>query len=40
MNYAAVFNATYYADKYPDLKKAFGYDENKLLEHFINNGIK
>lgn len=40
MNYAAVFNATYYADKYPDLKQAFGYDKDKLLEHFINNGIK
>ena len=38
-NYDAVFNATYYANKYPDLKKAFGYDKNKLLRHFIYSGI-
>lgn len=34
-----VFNARKYADLYPDLKKAFGYDEKKLRDHFINNGL-
>lgn len=34
------FDARYYADRYPDLKAAFGYDEVKLLNHWINNGIK
>lgn len=32
------FDATAYADTYPDLKEAFGYDENKLWEHWINFG--
>ena len=35
-----VFDATYYADKYPDLKKAFGTDATKLFNHFLNYGIK
>lgn len=39
-NYGIVFNATYYANKYPDLKNAFGYNHDKLLNHFLNNGIK
>ena len=34
-----VFNATYYANKYPDLKAAFGYDAVKLYNHFIEYGI-
>lgn len=38
--YAPVFNATYYANKYADLKSAFGTDKNKLLNHFINSGMK
>ena len=28
-----VFNAKYYADTYPDLKAAFGYDEKALYRH-------
>lgn len=35
-----LFNAKYYADKYSDLKSAFGYDENKLRKHWIESGIK
>jgi hypothetical protein len=35
-----VFNARAYADKYPDLKKAFGYDEAKLKKHYIDWGLK
>ena len=34
-----VFNATYYANKYSDLKKAFGTDSNALYEHFLENGV-
>lgn len=38
-DYSAVFDPIYYADYYPDLKGAFGYDEAKLLAHFINYGM-
>ena len=34
-----VFDATYYANKYPDLKAAFGTDATKLYQHFITYGI-
>ena len=32
------FDATAYADTYPDLKAAFGYDKNALWNHYINYG--
>ncbi len=35
-----VFNATYYAERYADLKEAYGTDEAKLYKHFINYGIE
>ena len=35
-----VFNPTYYANKYADLKKAFGTDGNKLYQHFLDYGAK
>lgn len=35
-----VFNAKYYADQYPDLKAAFGYDEEMLYQHFLDYGLK
>lgn len=35
-----VFDATYYANAHPDLKKAFGSDSTKLYEHFLVHGIK
>lgn len=34
------FDYVFYSDKYPDLKAAFGYNEAKLYNHFIQNGIK
>ena len=40
IDYSPVFNPTYYANKYADLKAAFGTDANKLFSHFINNGMK
>lgn len=35
-----VFDSKYYADKHKDIKAAFGYDEQELVNHFINYGIK
>lgn len=37
--YDAVFNASYYSNRYPDLKVAFGTDKTKLLNHFVTNGM-
>lgn len=37
--YSAVFDAAYYADRYPDLKTAFGNDDSALLQHFIQYGM-
>lgn len=36
---AYIFDAQYYADRYPDLKKAYGNDSEKLLRHFAVYGI-
>ena len=35
-----VFDAEYYADSYPDLKKAFGYNEKALYRHYMTFGLK
>lgn len=32
------FDAKFYADTYPDLKAAFGYDETALYNHYIQSG--
>ena len=37
---SVMFNATYYANTYSDLKAAFGYDANKLYNHYLTYGIK
>ena len=34
-----VFDAKYYADTYPDLKAAYGYDEGKLFQHYMKFGL-
>lgn len=34
------FDYTAYADRYPDLKAAFGYDRDALYAHYVNCGIK
>lgn len=39
-NYDLIFDATYYSNTYPDLKKAFGTNEAKLLNHFKTYGMK
>lgn len=38
-NFKDVFDAKYYLSENPDLKEAFGDDENKALIHFVNNGM-
>ncbi|MBQ9233606.1 MAG: hypothetical protein IJ167_06180 [Lachnospiraceae bacterium] len=40
VNYSAVYNYSYYVNKYPDIKKAFGNDDVKALQHFVNCGMK
>lgn len=37
--YAAVFNAAFYANRYADVKAAFGTNEGLLLQHFLQCGI-
>lgn len=39
-NFDLIFNATYYANTYPDLKAAFGTNATKLLNHFKTYGMK
>ncbi|MGO5229573.1 N-acetylmuramoyl-L-alanine amidase [Thermoguttaceae bacterium LCP21S3_D4] len=39
VDYSAVFDATYYANRYPDLKAAFGNNESVLLQHFVQYGM-
>ena len=39
-DYAAVFNAQYYLNKYADLKAVFGDNEQMALMHFIECGMK
>ncbi len=40
-DYSAVFNADFYFNKYSDIKKAFGFNNDFLaLHHFVNYGMK
>lgn len=39
IDYSLVFDPTYYANKYDDLKKAFGTNADKLFSHFVSNGM-
>lgn len=40
LDYSLVFNPTYYANTYSDLKKAFGTNSTNLFNHFIQYGMK
>lgn len=40
VDYSLVFNPTYYANKYTDLKETFGYDTAALFNHFVRHGMK
>lgn len=39
VNYSAVYNYEYYKTKYPDISKGYGYDDQAVLEHFVNHGM-
>lgn len=39
-NISLVFDSVYYADHNPDLYEAFGYDYDKLLNHFLTSGMQ
>lgn len=39
IDYTSIFNATYYAAKYPDVAALVGTDETALFNHFITVGI-
>ena len=39
-DYSLVFDPTYYANKYSDLKKAFGTNATNLFNHFCTYGMK
>lgn len=39
-DYAPVYDGKYYVDRYSDLKKAFGNNYDKLIQHFITYGMK
>lgn len=40
LDYAPVFDAVYYADRYKDLKDAYGNDAAALFTHFITYGMR
>lgn len=40
LDYSPVFDSKYYADKYGDLKAAYGYNATALFTHFIVHGMK
>ncbi len=40
LDYSPVFDPTFYANKYPDLKNAFGTNATALFHHFCTNGMK
>lgn len=39
VNYTSVFDADYYIAKYADIRAAYGSNEEKALEHFVNYGM-
>ena len=39
-DYSSVYDFNYYVQKNPDVLRAYGYDENKVLAHFVNFGMK
>ncbi len=39
IDYSAVYNFDYYEKNNPDIKAAFGLDDNRALSHFINYGM-
>lgn len=39
VDYAAVYDYNYYINLYPDLKKAYKWNEYALLQHFVEHGM-
>lgn len=39
LDYSPVFDPTFYADKYEDLKAVFGYNSQALFQHFVTYGM-
>ena len=40
VDYSRVYDYTFYINKYPDLRKAFGTDDKAAIKHFVNYGMK
>lgn len=40
VDYSSVYDFNYYISKNPDVLRVYGYDENKVLEHFVKCGMK
>ena len=40
IDYSLVYDYNYYVKRYPDIKKAFGYDDKAVLEHFVKYGMR
>ena len=40
IDYSIVYDYNYYVTRYPDIKKAFGYDDKAVLEHFVKYGMR
>ncbi len=40
VNYKLVYEVGYYAKKYPDLRKAYGFDDELYIKHFVKYGMK
>lgn len=39
-DYGKVYDYQYYIDKNPDVFRAYGYDDQAVLAHFVNYGMK
>lgn len=40
VDYSLVYNVGYYANRYSDLRKCFGFDDDAYIKHFVNYGMK
>lgn len=40
VKYSDVYKVGYYANKYPELRTKFGYDDSLYIAHFVNYGMK
>ena len=39
IDYSSVYDYEYYRENNPDIKEAFGDDDQSTLAHFVNSGI-